>query len=97
MPPMPLSPYAASKVACEYYCKAFTACYGLETVCLRYFNIFGPRQDPQSQYAAVIPRFITRMLDGQPPVIFGRRTCWPARPRAPWEGHSTWLAADATR
>jgi len=71
MPPMPLSPYAASKVACEYYCKAFTACYGLETVCLRYFNIFGPRQDPQSQYAAVIPRFITRMLDGKPPVIFG--------------------------
>lgn len=71
MAPMPLSPYAASKVAGEYYCQAFTACYGLETVCLRYFNIFGPRQDPASQYAAVVPKFITRMLDGQPPVVFG--------------------------
>jgi len=71
MPPSPLSPYAVSKLAGEYYCQAFTACYGLETVCLRYFNIFGPRQDPQSVYAAVIPKFITAMLAGERPVVFG--------------------------
>jgi len=71
MLPSPLSPYAASKLAGEHYCQAFTACYGLETVCLRYFNIYGPRQDPQSPYAAVIPRFIAAMLRGQRPVIYG--------------------------
>jgi nucleoside-diphosphate-sugar epimerase len=71
MPTNPLSPYAASKLAGENYCRAFTQVYGLETVCLRYFNVFGPRQDPASQYAAVIPRFITAMLDGQRPVIYG--------------------------
>jgi UDP-glucose 4-epimerase len=71
MAPSPLSPYAASKLACEYYCRAFTECYGLETVCLRYFNIYGPRQDPESVYAAVIPKFITAMLAGERPVIFG--------------------------
>jgi len=71
MVPAPLSPYAASKMACEYYCRAATECYGLETVCLRYFNIYGPRQDPESVYAAVIPKFITAMLEGQRPVIFG--------------------------
>jgi UDP-glucose 4-epimerase len=71
MAPSPLSPYAVSKLAGEYYCQAFTACYGLETVCLRYFNIYGPRQDPQSVYAAVIPRFIVAMLAGQRPVIYG--------------------------
>jgi len=69
--PMPLSPYAAAKVAGEFYCQAFTAAYGLETVVIRYFNVFGPRQDPQSQYAAVIPKFITEMLAGQRPTIFG--------------------------
>ncbi len=69
--PAPLSPYAAAKLAGEFYCQAFTATYGLETVSLRYFNVFGPRQDPQSQYAAVIPKFITEMLAGQRPVIFG--------------------------
>ncbi len=69
--PGPLSPYAAAKLAGEFYCQAFTATYGLETVALRYFNVFGPRQDPQSQYAAVIPKFITEMLAGRPPVIFG--------------------------
>ena len=69
--PAPLSPYAAAKLAGEFYCQAFTATYGLETVSLRYFNVFGPRQDPQSQYAAVIPKFITQMLAGQPPTIFG--------------------------
>jgi UDP-glucose 4-epimerase len=69
--PAPLSPYAAAKVAGEYYCQAFTATYGLETVTIRYFNVFGPRQDPKSQYAAVIPKFITEMLAGQRPTIFG--------------------------
>ncbi len=71
MLPSPLSPYAASKLAGEYYCQAFTTCYGLETVCLRYFNVYGPRQDPQSVYAAVIPRFIVAMLKGERPVIYG--------------------------
>jgi UDP-glucose 4-epimerase len=69
--PGPLSPYAAAKLAGEYYCQAFTATYGLETVTLRYFNVFGPRQDPQSQYAAVIPKFITGILAGHRPTIFG--------------------------
>jgi nucleoside-diphosphate-sugar epimerase len=71
MSPHPLSPYGVSKLAAEYYCQAFTACYGLETVCLRYFNVFGPRQDPQSLYAAVIPRFVTAMLRGDAPIIYG--------------------------
>jgi len=71
MAPSPLSPYAVSKLAAEYYCQAFAACYGLETVCLRYFNIYGPRQDPASVYAAVIPRFIVAMLRGERPVIYG--------------------------
>lgn len=69
--PAPLSPYAAAKVAGEYYCQAFTATYGLETVVIRYFNVFGPRQDPKSQYAAVIPKFITEILAGRRPTIFG--------------------------
>jgi UDP-glucose 4-epimerase len=71
MQPHPLSPYGVSKLAGEYYCQAFTQCYGLETVCLRYFNVFGPRQDPQSLYAAVIPRFVTAMLRGDAPTIYG--------------------------
>jgi UDP-glucose 4-epimerase len=69
--PAPLSPYAAAKLAGEFYCQAFTATYGLETVTLRYFNVFGPRQDPKSQYAAVIPKFITEILAGRRPTIFG--------------------------
>jgi len=71
MPALPKSPYAVSKLAGEGYCRAFTEVYGLETVCLRYFNVFGPRQDPASQYAAVIPRFITAMLRGDVPTIYG--------------------------
>jgi UDP-glucose 4-epimerase len=67
----PLSPYALSKVACEGYSRLFHELYSLETVCLRYFNVFGPHQDPKSEYAAVIPRFATRLLDGAPPIIFG--------------------------
>jgi UDP-glucose 4-epimerase len=74
MPPRPLSPYAVAKLAGEYYCAAFTHTYGLETVSLRYFNVFGPRQDPESQYAAVVPRFITAMLRGQAPTIHGDGT-----------------------
>lgn len=71
MMPMPLSPYAVSKLAAEQYCRAFSQCYGLEALCLRYFNVFGPRQDPNSQYAAVIPSFVTRILTGQRPIVFG--------------------------
>ena len=74
MPVNPLSPYAASKLAGESYCRAFTRSFGLETVSLRFFNVFGPRQDPESQYAAVIPRFITRLLSDDPPEIFGDGT-----------------------
>jgi UDP-N-acetylglucosamine/UDP-N-acetyl-alpha-D-glucosaminouronate 4-epimerase len=69
--PRPLSPYAASKLAGEAYARVFYYTYGLETVTLRYFNIFGPRQDPASQYGAVIPRFIAAALAGDAPVIFG--------------------------
>jgi UDP-glucose 4-epimerase len=69
--PAPVSPYAAAKAAGELYCQAFHATYGLETVTVRYFNVFGPRQDPQSEYAAVIPKFVTIMLAGQRPTIFG--------------------------
>jgi nucleoside-diphosphate-sugar epimerase len=71
MPPRPRSPYAAAKLAGEDYCRAFHASYGLATVSLRYFNVFGPRQDPASQYAAVVPKFIAAALAGTPPVIFG--------------------------
>jgi UDP-N-acetylglucosamine 4-epimerase len=67
----PLSPYAVSKLAGEKYCQVFSATFGLPTVCLRYFNIFGPRQDPSSQYAAVIPNFITRLLEDKAPIIHG--------------------------
>jgi UDP-glucose 4-epimerase len=67
----PLSPYAVSKLANEYYGKVFSDLYGIRTVFLRYFNVFGPRQDPRSEYAAVIPKFITRLLDGKPPIIYG--------------------------
>ena len=69
--PAPISPYGAAKLAAEYYCRAFAATYGLETVALRYFNVFGPRQDPGSPYSAVIPLFITAMLAGRSPVIYG--------------------------
>jgi UDP-glucose 4-epimerase len=69
--PGPLSPYAAAKLAGEHYCRAFFHSYGMETVCLRYFNVFGPRQDPTSAYSAVIPLFVTKMLKGERPTIFG--------------------------
>lgn len=66
----PLSPYAITKLVGEMYCRIFSQIYGLSTICLRYFNIFGPRQDPFSQYAAVIPNFIDKMLKGEKPIIF---------------------------
>jgi UDP-glucose 4-epimerase len=71
MAPRPQSPYAASKLAGEGYCRAFSNVYGVEAVSLRFFNVFGPRQDPTAEYAAVIPRFITRLIAGQRPLIFG--------------------------
>lgn len=66
-----LSPYAAAKLAGENYCHAYFHTWGLKTICLRYFNVFGPRQDPDSPYSAVIPLFVTRILAGQPPTVFG--------------------------
>jgi UDP-glucose 4-epimerase len=69
--PQPLSPYALSKLAGEHYISVFKQVYGLEAVALRYFNIFGPRQDPESEYAAVIPRFVTALFEGRRPVIYG--------------------------
>ena len=71
MDPRPMSPYAANKVALEYYYNVFYKVYGLETVALRYFNVFGPRQDPLSAYAAVVPRFLFALLDGERPTVFG--------------------------
>ncbi|TFH00535.1 MAG: SDR family oxidoreductase [Calditrichales bacterium] len=71
MPTKPLSPYAVNKLAAEYYCSVFTNVYGLETVSLRYFNVFGPRQDPTSFYSAVIPLFIKALLEGKAPTIYG--------------------------
>ena len=69
--PAPIAPYGVAKLAAESYCRSFWGVYGLETVSLRYFNVFGPRQDPASQYAAVVPRFIKRLLNSEPPVIEG--------------------------
>ncbi len=67
----PKSPYAVTKLMGEYYCDVFKEVYGLKTISLRYFNVYGPRQDPYSDYAAVIPRFIHRVLENKPPVIYG--------------------------
>jgi nucleoside-diphosphate-sugar epimerase len=71
MNPNPISPYAVAKLAGEFYMVSFYRCYGLETVCLRYFNIFGPRQDPSSAYSGVLAKFSTQMLRGEQPTIFG--------------------------
>jgi nucleoside-diphosphate-sugar epimerase len=71
MPPSPLSPYAVGKLVGEYYCSVFSGVFGLETVSLRYFNVFGPQQDPTSQYAAAIPAFVTAILKDEPPTIYG--------------------------
>jgi nucleoside-diphosphate-sugar epimerase len=69
--PLPISPYGVSKVAAEHYCRTFTTVYGLETVSLRLFNVFGPGQDPLSQYAAVVPRFIAALGSGNRPIVYG--------------------------
>ena len=71
MVPSPISPYAANKVACEAYMRAYAAGFGMETLCLRYFNVFGPHQDPQGAYAAVIPAFVSRLLKSERPVVYG--------------------------
>jgi UDP-glucose 4-epimerase len=97
MPTAPKAPYGVSKLAAELYCRAFTQVYGLETVSLRYFNVFGPRQHPDSEYAAVIPRFLRRMLRGERPVIFGDGE--QSRDFTPVENvvAANLLAADSTR
>jgi UDP-glucose 4-epimerase len=69
--PAPLSPYAAAKLAGEAYCHAFAVTYGLDAVVIRYFNVFGPRQDPEGEYSAVIPKFVVRMLRGKAPIVYG--------------------------
>jgi len=69
--PLPMSPYAAQKIACELYATTYTRAYGVPSVALRFFNVYGPRQDPKSEYAAAIPRFTTRLLAGQKPIVFG--------------------------
>ena len=71
MRPEPLSPYAAAKLVGEYYCQVFTRTYNFETICLRYFNVFGPRQDPSSPYSGVVSRFIDFLMKGERPVIYG--------------------------
>lgn len=71
MTPNPLSPYAVQKLTGELYCTAFCRCFGIETISLRYFNVFGERQDPESRYAAAIPAFVTAILRGQPPTVYG--------------------------
>ncbi len=71
IPPEPLSPYAVQKLTGEYYARAFFECFGLETLSIRYFNVFGPRQDPKSQYAAAIPAFVTSIMSGEPPTVYG--------------------------
>jgi UDP-glucose 4-epimerase len=69
--PLPISPYGVSKVSAEHYCRTFTSVYGLQTVSLRLFNVFGPGQDPLSQYAAVVPRFIAALACGNRPIVYG--------------------------
>jgi nucleoside-diphosphate-sugar epimerase len=71
MAPQPMSPYAASKLAGEHYCRVFHMNYGLETICLRYFNVYGPRQDADSDYAAVVPKFVSQLLDKKRPAVYG--------------------------
>ncbi len=71
MTPDPKSPYAVAKLTGEYYCRVFNEIYGLKTVALRYFNVYGPRQDPASDYAAVIPNFVNRIMEGKAPIIYG--------------------------
>ena len=71
MKPYPLSPYAISKLTAEYYCRIFSEVYNLPTICLRYFNVYGPNQNPHNEYAAVIPKFINNISNEKPPIIYG--------------------------
>jgi len=71
MPPDPISPYGVTKVVGELYARVFTRTYGLETACIRYFNVFGPRQDPTSQYSGVLSRFMLAAIEGKSPIVFG--------------------------
>ncbi|MDR1384744.1 MAG: SDR family oxidoreductase [Planctomycetaceae bacterium] len=96
MPVLPISPYAASKTACEAYLQAYAAAFQMETVSLRYFNVFGPRQDPFGAYAAVIPAFVASLLKAQPPTVYGdgeqsRDFCYIDN-----VCQANWLAAHAT-
>jgi len=96
MVPMPISPYAASKIACEGYMRAYANCYGMETLSLRYFNVFGPYQDPEGPYAAVIPAWVSRLMRRQRPVVYGdgeqsRDFCYIDN-----VCEANWLAAPAT-
>ncbi len=95
LPPRPISPYAASKVAGEAYAQGFAASYGLETVCLRYFNVFGPYQDPNGAYAAAIPKFVSALMQGLRPTIYGDGT--QSRDFCYIENvcHANWLALNA--
>jgi len=97
MPPHPLSPYAASKLAGEHLMRIFSQLYGLETVSLRYFNVFGPRQDPKSEYAAVIPKFITAALRRQHPIVYGDGEQTRDFCHIDNAVHANLLAADAPR
>jgi len=95
MVPRPISPYAAGKLACEAYLLAYAKSYGMETLGLRYFNVFGPYQDPHGPYAAVIPAFVSHLLRGEPPVVYGdgeqtRDFCYIDNVL-----HANWLAATA--
>ncbi len=95
MVPMPISPYAANKICCEAYMQGYAAAFGLETFCLRYFNVFGPYQDPAGAYAAVIPAFVASLLRGDQPVVFGdgeqsRDFCYVDN-----VCNANWLAANA--
>jgi UDP-glucose 4-epimerase len=97
MPTQPLSPYAVSKLAAEHYCSCFANVYGLQTISLRYFNVFGPRQDPNSAYAAAIPALVSRMVADEPPIIYGdgeqsRDFCYIENVVA-----ANWLAANTAR
>lgn len=94
--PAPISPYGVAKLVGEYYCKAFYASYGLEAISLRYFNIFGSRQDPNSAYAAVIPKFITTMLKGERPTIFGDGSQTRDFTHVANIVHANWLASQTT-